>query len=83
MTNQMLRNEGRSAPLAMGACACIEFIMPAYGTRGTATVLCAMTCSYDGQRRASIDMMTNVDKMSINGRARHPIDGQTGGWKHE
>ncbi|WP_344607210.1 hypothetical protein [Sporichthya brevicatena] len=35
MTNQMLRIEGRSAPLAwtqlaMGTCACIEFIMPAY-----------------------------------------------------
>jgi hypothetical protein len=35
MTNQMLRIEGVSAPLAwtqlaMGACACIEFIMPAY-----------------------------------------------------
>lgn len=35
MTSQMLRIEGRYAPLAytqlaMGACACIEFIMPAY-----------------------------------------------------
>jgi hypothetical protein len=36
MTNQMLRIKGRSAPLAMGACACIEFIMPAYRTWGTA-----------------------------------------------